>query len=631
MLITIMNTPCMKKRFAQTCHIFLAIIVLLLAQNSFGQNPFMPPTAFVPDGEPHVFEYKGEKRLFVYGSRDERITGFCGYGHDVWSAPIDDLTKWTNHGEIFNVKQVKDIGYGIVDSQHFGAPDCVYNPKTKKYYLYTFLGASYKMDGKRGPLPGAKNYVPGFEDFGPKCVMAVSDSPAGPFTNPVMCDWPPANQAGTFDPSAIVEPQEDGSLRVFVYWGMKKGDRWAEVDPADMHTIINPITRKPDRTAWHTTLDSKKIPQSSFFEASSIKKIDDDHYIFIYSSNELKSGLTYCYAKSPKGPWNYGGVIVRNNNHWKRGNNHGSIVKIKDDWYVVYHKPTFDTKNRQAMMEPIEIITQGEKLVIPEVEMTSQGVLKGGLDPFKCYNINIACYRTGNAYIDTSLRHPSGLNPMVGIDAPASCIGFKYFDFGRKAIKDKDDLMLKLYCKVHHTCSVLVYVATPHQAYNTENHILIAESDFSGSLDARPNHIIIPVKNIKSNKALKMMGGLKGKLAVFIEFKGQHKGMCDLYTLEFSKHDSPTPNPLHQVNFRVKGKGKLQTIPEKARVGESVKLSIAREFGEFKLSKIYDEDGKEIQHNKNGLAPDAPITYNFFMPNSDVTIEGSFDASTTEK
>lgn len=81
----------------------LAIVFILFSVfviNSYAQNPVLPPTAFVPDGEPDVFEYKGEKRLFIYGSRDERITGYCGYGHDAWSAPINDLTQWTNHGEI---------------------------------------------------------------------------------------------------------------------------------------------------------------------------------------------------------------------------------------------------------------------------------------------------------------------------------------------------------------------------------------------------------------------------------------------------------------------------------------------------------------------------------------------------
>jgi hypothetical protein len=32
------------------------------------RNPMFPPTAFIPDGEPRVFEYKGEMRVFLYGS-----------------------------------------------------------------------------------------------------------------------------------------------------------------------------------------------------------------------------------------------------------------------------------------------------------------------------------------------------------------------------------------------------------------------------------------------------------------------------------------------------------------------------------------------------------------------------------
>src|SRR4051794_4514880 len=101
-------------------------------------NPILPCTAFNPDPEPHVYEYKGERRVYIYGSKDDRVTGYCGPRHDVWSAPVDNLTEWTNHGEAFHVKQVQDLGYGLVDQQHFGAPDAAYNPITKKYYLYTF-------------------------------------------------------------------------------------------------------------------------------------------------------------------------------------------------------------------------------------------------------------------------------------------------------------------------------------------------------------------------------------------------------------------------------------------------------------------------------------------------------------
>jgi hypothetical protein len=51
--------------------LILFVVLLLDAGRLHGQNPFLPPTAFIPDGEPHVFEYKGEKRVYVYGSRDD--------------------------------------------------------------------------------------------------------------------------------------------------------------------------------------------------------------------------------------------------------------------------------------------------------------------------------------------------------------------------------------------------------------------------------------------------------------------------------------------------------------------------------------------------------------------------------
>lgn len=603
----------------------LILTTTLSLQQVSAQNPFMPPTAFIPDGEPHVCDYKGEKRLFVYGSRDERITGYCGYGHDVWSAPVTDLTKWVNHGEVFHVKQVWDIGYGIVDEQHFGAPDCVYNPITKKYYLYTFLGAPYKMDGKQDPLFGSANYIPGFEDNGPKCLVAESDSPIGPFKNPIMCDWPAANNAGTFDPAVIVDQQIDGSIRVYAFWGMKKGDRWAEVDPIDMHTIINPITRMPDKNAWQRTLNPDNA-ESTFFEASSIRKIDNEHYVFIYSSNELKSGLTYSYASSPKGPWTYGGTIVQNNINWLGGNNHGSIVKVLDKWYVVYHKATINSKNRQAMIEPIEVNIENEKVIIPQVEMTSQGVSANGLNAFNRYNANIVCYRTNKVYIDGTVRNKAGLNPIRGLDGPNTTIGFKYFNFGTKAVKDKDDLKLKLNCKIFNPLTVNVFVSATEHANSDKNWILIGEHTISGNFDSNEySDYAIPINRILKNDDLKRIGGLKDKLAVFITFTGKEKYLCELIELEFSKENNSTPNPLNMINIKDNNEGKIVSVPTMARDGESVKLSVKPEGNYLNQHvKVTDSIGKEIKVNRNEQGVYAPTSFNFFMPNLPVTVEVKF-------
>ncbi len=609
----------------------LLFILTFSAKIALSQNPFMPPTAFIPDGEPHVFEYKGEKRLFIYGSRDERITGYCGYGHDTWSAPINDLTKWTNHGEIFNVKQVLDIGYGKVDEQHFGAPDCVYNPKTKKYYLYTFLGNVYKMDGKEGPLLGSDSYVPGIHGFGPKCVMAISNSPAGPFLNPVICDWPPANERGAFDPAVHVDRQKDGSIKVYAYWGMLKGDRWAEIDPVDMHTIINPDTRTPDRNAWHKTLDSDKIKNSSFFEASSLKKIDDNHYVFIYSAIELPSALTYCYSNSPTGPWTYGGRIVQNGINWRGGNNHGSIVKVLNEWYVVYHRSTNNSMNRQAMIEPIEVKIEDGKVIIPEVEMTSQGVEVDGLDAFKRYNANIVCYRTNNAYLNSVPRNPAGLNPLVGIDGPATTIGFKYFNFGEQTLKDEDDIKLNLNCKVLHPLTIQVFISHPELIDQEDKRIQLAEYTVSDRhISDNFKELTIPINQLDNNEDLKKAGGLKGEHAVFLIFTGKEKTLCELIELEFSKGTNSTPNPLQTIQVNDDIHGKIISTPSMARVGESVKISIVPNNNySIKKIEVYNKDNKKMKVNRNEFAPYAPKSFNFFMPNTSVRVEVKYKKKKT--
>ena len=598
-----------------------------ISNTTWAQNPILPATAFIPDGEPHVFMYKGEKRLFLYGSRDERVTSYCDDGHDVWSAPVNDLTKWTNHGEIFNVKQVWDIGYGIVEKQHFGAPDCVYNPVTKKYYLYTFLGTVYNMDGKQGPLPGLANYVPGFENLGPKCVMAVSDSPAGPFTNPVMCDWPALNKAGTFDPSVLVDEQGDGSIRVFAFWGMVKGDRWAELDPMDMHIIINSETRKPDRDAWHKTLDPKG--KTSLFEASSIKKVAKDKYVFIYSANEQHSALTYCYSNSPKGPWAYGGRIVDNSINWNGGNDHGSIVKIGNQWYVFYHRATNNGYSRQAMVEPIDVIIDGDKVVIHSVEMTSQGVKTHGLLAFQRYNAGIVSYRTNNANIDGMARNKDGLNPIIGINKQHTVVGYKYLNFGKQKVADKDKLKLRLNIRMFQHGSISVMVSLPAEANDSSKRVDIATFDLQDYIkaDGEYHEITIPITGLNNNLKLKAIGGMKGKLAFFLSFNGMGGELCRFKEFEFAKGNTPTPNPLNEVLIDLNNtkNGRVIALPIKGRSGESIKLSVIPDKGyKIKAINVINKAGKAISVSQNGAAPYAPISFNFSMPADAVSVSTEF-------
>jgi hypothetical protein len=598
------------------------------------RNPILPPTAFIPDGEPRVFEHEGQERVFLYGSRDTRPDGFCGSGHDAWSAPVDNLAEWTNHGEIFNVQQVQEIGYGRVLNQHFGAPDCVYSPVTRTYHLYTFLGAAYHLDGVAGPRADATGTVPGYGSYGPKCVMASSKSPTGPFVNPIMCDWPAANQSGAFDPAVLVDPQEDGSIRAYAYWGMLEGgDRCAEIDPTDMHTIIDPETRKPDRNAWRKTLpELSEAFYSTLFEASSIRKVAHDRYVFIYSPNHgvtslNGSHLVYCYARSPFGPWQFGGSLIYNNG----GNNHGSICRVGDQWYVFYHRQTCGGfVNRQAMMEPIDLRIEGDRVIIPQVEMTSQGASSAGLDPFRRYNASIAVRE--QTLILAWPRRSDGLYPLTRIENTRH-VAFKYFDFGDAELNDSDDLRLRLNLQLLQSATMGICVALPDEADNPREWIPITyeQLDDYAPADGAYHDIEIMLRSIQGNGYLRRTGGLKGKLALVLRFAGGDGELCRIREIEFARGDSPTPNPLMAVELSSDNEhGRVEPLPDMARFGESVKLTALADDGYAVASmSVLDANGDAISVIPNGRVPFGPVSYHFSMPRSAVTITARFETEQT--
>ena len=111
-----------------------------------------------------------------------------------------------------------------------------------------------------------------------------------------------------------------------------------------------------------------------------------------------------CYATSryPDKDFIYGGVIVSNTDvgidSYKAadrimaygGNNHGSIVKICDDWYIFYHRQTNSTwYSRQGCAEKIKFDENGN---IAQVPMTSCGLNGGPLKGEGEYPAYIACH-----------------------------------------------------------------------------------------------------------------------------------------------------------------------------------------------------------------------------------------------
>ena len=403
-------------------------------------NPYLPQGEYVPDGEPHLFD----GRVYVYGSHDKAGAHyFCLGDYVCWSAPEDDLTDWRYEGVIFRKNQDPKNKLGL---RLLFAPDVARGVDGKYYLYYAF-------------------------DFMGMIGVAVADSPVGPYEFLAHVCWPDGVPYGRrngdgfpFDPGVLVD--DDGRVYLFsgfytpipkIATGLKDlrfdGGYVLELEQ-DMHTI----------KGEEHLLFPKEGPDSfeghEFFEASSIRKVDDT-YIFVYSS-AVNHELCYATAKSPMGPYTYGGVLVsiadvgmpgvyderRARNY--AGNTHGGMLVLGegDDrrYYIFYHRQTNRTSySRQACAEQLQLRDDGG---FAQAEITSCGLNGGPLEGKGTYPARIACnlwasgHETGR-YDVAKVKKTLALHPYVTQEGrddakdayqyianmhSGSVAGFKYFD-----------------------------------------------------------------------------------------------------------------------------------------------------------------------------------------------------------
>ncbi|MDD6051946.1 MAG: family 43 glycosylhydrolase [Clostridiales bacterium] len=366
-------------------------------------NPILPLWEHIPDGEPRVF---GD-RVYLYGSHDRPMSGdFCDIRLKVWSAPLNDLDHWVCHGDVFHVLPDEDHpadvtwynGAGNKADLRMYAPDVV--EKDGKYYLYAYV-------------------------FYQKGCVAVADKPEGPFKviSTYRYDLPEGwAEHGTFvDPGTLVD--DDG--RVYVYCGFERS-YMCELDPTDMVTVL------PDTYQWDILPTGQPF---DYFEACSPRKIGNTYYL-IYSPRK-GSRLAYATSDKPTGPFTYQGYIVDNGDDYPGGNDHGSIMKVGDQWYIFYHRMTNGTCfSRQACVERIEIKPDG---TIPTVEMTSLG-FSSALNPYEETPAHRACVLRGGGMV----KYLNEFHTVLDDLRDNTVVGYKYYDFGVDDTATHIELVMEL-------------------------------------------------------------------------------------------------------------------------------------------------------------------------------------------
>jgi len=270
--------------------------------------------------DPNIVEMGG--RYYIYPTTDG-FDGWSGTQFKVFSS--DDLVNWTDHGVIFDVPEDTTWAEG-----NAWAPTA--EEKDEKYYFY------YSASQNIG--------------------VAVSDSPTGPFVDPLN---EPLIKKGSYQ-GQMIDPMvfHDDDGQSYLYFGNGRG--YVAKLGEDMISIEGEV---------------KDITPNGFREAFFVIKRNGTYY-FMWSENDTREEdyrVAYGTSDSPMGPITKKGVILEKDlSLGIKGPGHHSVVKVpdKDEYYIVYHRfaiPDGDGMHRETTIDRMEFNEDGTiKKVVPTLE-----------------------------------------------------------------------------------------------------------------------------------------------------------------------------------------------------------------------------------------------------------------------
>lgn len=337
-----------------------------------------------------------------------------------------DMVNWTDHGAIYAAG--KDGA--AKNANNSWAP-----------------AATWKM------IDGKPKFFLYFANNGSGIFVLTSDSPTGPFTDPLGTELISRNTPTCasviwlFDPAVFVD--NDGSAYIYFGGGVPQNN------PAHPYTAR---VAKLGDDMISLDGDPVAIDPPYLFEDSGIHKMGNTYY-YTYSSNfsvdkagtdeyGLKNGeICYMTSDSPMGPFTYQGVILPNPGEFfgVGGNNHHCVFNFRGDWYITYHAESIE--ERLGMPVKGYRSTHIDKLAINEdgtlgrTKGTRAGVEQSGyLNPYETVEAETIWNSAG-----VTTRAFAESDSAAGVDKVVDCgnmvvcgietgswIGVKGVDFGDK-------------------------------------------------------------------------------------------------------------------------------------------------------------------------------------------------------
>ena len=340
--------------------------------------------------DPGVMEYNG--RVYVYGTNDGYLQGNTPaknvYGNikslNVMSSA--DLVNWSDHGTI-----------NVAGS------------------AARWAGNSWAPTAGHKTIGGKEKFFLYFANNASGIGVLVSDSPTGPFTDPIgkaliSRQTPNCNVEWLFDPAVLVDT--DGTGYLYFGGGVPNGKQ------ADPQTI-RAVKLGDDMTSLAGNAVNINAPWS--FEDSGINKIGNT-YLYSYCTNWSggpygNAKIAYMTGSSPLGPFTYAGTCLNNPGDFFQtvGNNHHTIIEFKGKYYIFYHAEWLNKEAYGSMLgyrtTHVDVMpVNGEKF--GDAKGTLSGVEQvGEVDPYSDNYFRTSAWQSGiqvNGLGDTTVTYHKG-------------------------------------------------------------------------------------------------------------------------------------------------------------------------------------------------------------------------------
>jgi arabinoxylan arabinofuranohydrolase len=327
--------------------------MFLCAAVSFADNPIVQ-TYYTADPAPMVYN----DRVYLFTSHDEDVTESNFFTMRNWRCYSSaDMVNWTDHG---SPGSLSSFSWVTVNNGAW-APQCV--ERDGKFYLYV-------------PIQG--------KGIG----VLVSNSPTGPYTDPIGKALVNKNGYNDIDPTAYV----DSTGQAYLYWGnpylyyVKLNTNMTSYT-GDVVTVSQTEASFGKRSTTDTDHTTTYEEGPWFYKRNSL-------YYMVFAGGPVSEHIGYSTSTGPTGPWTYKGKVMPTQGG--SFTNHPGVCDFKGNSYLFYHNAALSGGGGYKRSVCVEQFKYGTDGSIPTTNMTTNGPAQvGTLNPYDTIQAETICWSTG--------------------------------------------------------------------------------------------------------------------------------------------------------------------------------------------------------------------------------------------